>query len=70
VDFLRRENDGEEIYLDYYPSISATMTAAAPDGATPRRIDESLKKTHCPAVPLRGPEAGSFVQSTIFMVQW
>ena len=43
MDFLHRENDGAEVYLDYYPSASATMTAAAPVGATPRRIDESLK---------------------------
>jgi hypothetical protein len=43
VDFLRRENDGEEVYLDYYPSPSGTITAAALTGGPPQRIDDSLK---------------------------
>jgi len=30
LDFLRRENDGEEVYLDYYPFPSGTITAAPP----------------------------------------
>ena len=35
------------------------IIAAAPDGAPPRRIDDQkIKKTPCPAVPRRGPEAG------------
>jgi hypothetical protein len=56
VDFLCRENDGEEVYLDYYPSPSGTITAASPDGTTPRRIDESLKKPTarpCPGEALK-----------------
>jgi hypothetical protein len=37
-----------------------TMDAATPDGAPPRRINYTIKKTTiCPAVPYRGPEAGS-----------
>jgi hypothetical protein len=36
------------------------MNAAAPDGTPPRRINFLRKKTViCPAVPRRGPEAGS-----------
>jgi hypothetical protein len=40
-----------------------------PDGAPRWRMgDEKFKKNPIPAVPRRGPEAGSFVEKTIFMV--
>ena len=31
------------------------MTAAAPEGAPPRRIRESTRTLTCPAVPREGP---------------
>ena len=40
------------------------MNAAAPEGAPPRRINDlkdKYRKHSCPAVPRRGPEAGSIV---------
>jgi hypothetical protein len=44
------------------PPITPIMiVVAAPDGAPPRRNNDCYlnKKTDCPAVPRRGPEAGS-----------
>jgi hypothetical protein len=44
------------------------MIAAAPEGSHPRRISNKQLKKTLPAVPQRGPEAGSIVYITIFMV--
>jgi len=54
---------------DCYLSSPVTMTAAVPEGTPPRRIsDKKIKKTPCPAVPLRGPGAGIHHIQVIFMV--
>ena len=43
------------------PITPIMIVVAAPDGAPPRRNNDCYlnKKTDCPAVPRRGPEAGS-----------
>jgi hypothetical protein len=54
------------------------MNAAAPEGTLPRRIRTiqkigllrkiTLDKTHCPAVPRRGPETGDLVHATFMLL--
>jgi hypothetical protein len=43
---------------DWYIYTPIMMNAAAPEGTPQRRISDFKKKSPCPAVPRRGPEAG------------
>jgi hypothetical protein len=54
-----------EIVISYSPF---TMNATAPDWASCAAVQGYILRTPLPAVPRRGPEAGSFVSKTIFMI--
>ena len=55
-----------EIFLNTPPF---TMIAAAPEGSPPLRISNMQLKKPPPVVPRRGPEAGSDIHITIFLVR-